>query len=200
MAWTDVTTRAAFEAMIAPFLTPSQASMVNLAYRLSKYGHQGQRRDDGSRYFDHPRAVTTILLEVGITDEDVLVAGLLHDVVEDSFIVTFDDLAHIFGERASVLIRLVTKERGLSVQAYYARLAAGPSEAIVVKLADRLHNMDTLHLCTREKQFRKLAETRALVLPLCDRLAGDQRYEATASYLRQCLEERCASFDRSLSA
>ncbi len=200
MAWMDVTTHAAFEAMIAPFLTPSEAAMVNLAYRLAKYGHNGQLREDGTPYFDHPRAVTTILLETGFTDPDVLVAGLLHDVVEDSFIVTFNDLAHIFGERAQQFIRLVTREKNAPLEAYYARLAAGPAEAIIVKLADRLHNLDTLGACARAKQIRKVDETRALVLPLCECLAHDPRYAGAAAYLRLCIEERCAAFDQLLSA
>src|SRR5690349_20108516 len=105
-----IISRAQFEELINRHFIPSQARLVMMAYRFAKYGHRGQERDGGGRYFDHPRDVSVILLRQGIQDHEVIIAALLHDVMEDSFILTWEDLEHIFGSRVCGIVKLLSKE------------------------------------------------------------------------------------------
>src|SRR5690349_9219191 len=105
--------RADYEELIKKHFIPSQVRLIMLGYRLSKHGHRGQMRDGGGRYFDHPREVSLILLRQGVYDHEVIITALLHDVMEDSFILTWEDLEFIFGSRVCGLVKLVTKEPGL---------------------------------------------------------------------------------------
>ena len=163
---------------------------VELAYNISKSAHQGVYRKGGLyRYFDHVRDVTLILLlEAGITDPDLLAAGLLHDVVEDSPILgnvilfgedvsreqAHKNLTRMFGRRVADAVLTVTKKGKTGDPAidqknkeeYMQGLAFGDDLALLVKMADRLHNLRTLPEDDRKFCKRQLTETIDEYLPI----------------------------------
>jgi GTP diphosphokinase / guanosine-3',5'-bis(diphosphate) 3'-diphosphatase len=189
-----VTSRAQYETLINRHFIPSQVRLVMLAYRFAKYAHRGQERDGGGRYFDHPREVSVMLLNQHIYDHELVIVALLHDVMEDSFILTWDDLEYIFGSRVCAIVKLVTKEQGMPKAAYLPRLLSGPPEAWLIKLADRLHNMNTLGSCSREKQIKQVKETREKILPICQKLAEEPRYAELGRWFAQELEAICNNY------
>lgn len=192
----SIVSRAQFEEQIHRYFIPSQARLVMMAYRFAKYGHRGQERDGGGRYFDHPREVSMILLRQGVHDHEILIAALLHDVMEDSFILTWEDLEYIFHSRVCAIVKLVSKEPGMPKTEYFPRLLnGGMPEAWLVKLADRLHNMTTLGSCSREKQLKQIKETREKIMVLCQKLADEPRYAELGHWFAQQLEERCLLYE-----
>ncbi len=191
--------RSQFEELAGKYFIPSQIQLIMLAYRLSKYGHRGQERDGGGRYFDHPRQVSLTLLEKGVFDHEIIIAALLHDVMEDSFILTWADVEFIFGKRVCTLVKLLTKETGLPKDQYFPRLLSGPPEAWLIKLADRLHNLETLSSCTPQKQLKQIKETREKYFPLCRKLAEDTRYSTLADWFYQQFNEICQKYEAALA-
>ena len=146
------------------------------AYEIAEAAHDGQRRRSGDPYITHPLAVTTILAELGM-DTTTLVAALLHDTVEDTS-TTLDGVREDFGEDVAHLVDGVTKldkvHYGESAEAETIRkmvvaMARDP-RVLVIKLADRLHNMRTLRFLPPEKQERKARETLEIFAPLAHRL------------------------------
>ncbi len=187
--------RVQFEELLNKYFIPSQIHLIMMAYRFSKYGHRGQARDGGGRYFDHPKGAALILLEHGVTDHEVIIAALLHDVMEDSFILTWPDLEFIFGNRICAIVKLLTKEAGLPKDQYIPRLVAGLPEAQLVKLADRLHNLSSLGSCKREKQLKQVKETREKIYQVCDKLALNPQYSELAGWFKEQMEALCRQYD-----
>ncbi|WP_202867366.1 RelA/SpoT family protein [Kribbella pittospori] len=150
--------------------------MIERAYRTAEKYHTGQMRKSGDAYITHPLAVATILAELGMT-APTLCAALLHDTVEDTPY-TVDELTRDFGEEIAMLVDGVTKlekvRYGESAQAETIRkMVVAMSKDIrvlVIKLADRLHNMRTLGFLRQEKQERKARETLEIYAPLAHRL------------------------------
>jgi (p)ppGpp synthase/HD superfamily hydrolase len=139
--------------------------------------HGDQKRPGGEPYLEHLLEATSVLVEaIGVTDADILRAAVLHDVVEDTDC-TLDEVRQRFGERVATLVDWVTKPpRGDGVSreqaraAYLARLGGAPDEAILVKLADRLSNVQRLDTHPRrEKATAYYDETVRSVLPLAER-------------------------------
>ena len=146
------------------------------AYEVAEKYHEGQKRKSGDPYITHPLAVTTILAELGM-DPATLMAGLLHDTVEDTEY-GLDDLRRDFGDVVTLLVDGVTKldkvKFGEAAQAETVRkmvvaMAKDP-RVLVIKLADRLHNMRTMRYLKREKQEKKARETLEIYAPLAHRL------------------------------
>jgi GTP diphosphokinase / guanosine-3',5'-bis(diphosphate) 3'-diphosphatase len=146
------------------------------AYEVAEQCHEGQRRRSGDPYITHPLAVTTILAELGM-DVTTLVAALLHDTVEDTGL-TLDDVRKEFGEDVAHLVDGVTKldkvQFGEAAEAETIRkmvvaMARDP-RVLVIKLADRLHNMRTLRWLKQEKQERIARQTLEIFAPLAHRL------------------------------
>ncbi|WP_461110483.1 RelA/SpoT family protein [Streptomyces calidiresistens] len=146
------------------------------AYQVAERWHRGQKRRSGDPYITHPLAVTTILAELGM-DSATLMAGLLHDTVEDTEY-GLDALRRDFGEQVALLVDGVTKldkvKFGEAAQAETVRkmvvaMARDP-RVLVIKLADRLHNMRTMRFLKREKQEQKARETLEIYAPLAHRL------------------------------
>ncbi|KRV50359.1 GTP pyrophosphokinase [Wenjunlia vitaminophila] len=146
------------------------------AYQVAERWHRGQKRKSGDPYITHPLAVTTILAELGM-DPATLMAGLLHDTVEDTEY-GLDALRRDFGEQVALLVDGVTKldkvKFGEAAQAETVRkmvvaMARDP-RVLVIKLADRLHNMRTMRYLKRDKQEKKARETLEIYAPLAHRL------------------------------
>ncbi|MEU8653317.1 bifunctional (p)ppGpp synthetase/guanosine-3',5'-bis(diphosphate) 3'-pyrophosphohydrolase [Streptomyces sp. NPDC048737] len=149
---------------------------IEKAYQVAERWHRGQKRKSGDPYITHPLAVTTILAELGM-DPATLMAGLLHDTVEDTEY-GLDDLRRDFGDVVALLVDGVTKldkvKFGEAAQAETVRkmvvaMAKDP-RVLVIKLADRLHNMRTMRYLKREKQEKKARETLEIYAPLAHRL------------------------------
>lgn len=151
--------------------TPHNLMILDLAYSLSKFAHRHDVRSSERdllgnpvRYFEHPRAVALILFdEMGICDLEVMCTALLHDVLEDTDTLSFEQIEHVFGHSvAQALIQLTKTSANKS--GYYARLQRfGTREAILVKIADRIHNLRTLG--TDPEFIRKQREDTRLNFP-----------------------------------
>lgn len=149
---------------------------IERSYQVAERWHRGQKRKSGDPYITHPLAVTTILAELGM-DPATLMAGLLHDTVEDTEY-GLDTLRRDFGDQVALLVDGVTKldkvKFGEAAQAETVRkmvvaMAKDP-RVLVIKLADRLHNMRTMRYLKREKQEKKARETLEIYAPLAHRL------------------------------
>lgn len=159
-----------------PKIENSTLRQIERAYQVAERWHRGQKRKSGDPYITHPLAVTTILAELGM-DPATLMAGLLHDTVEDTEY-GLDDLRRDFGDVVTLLVDGVTKldkvKFGEAAQAETVRkmvvaMAKDP-RVLVIKLADRLHNMRTMRYLKREKQEKKARETLEIYAPLAHRL------------------------------
>ncbi len=150
------------------------------AYEFAKAAHEGQLRKDGSPYIIHPIATARILSALKV-DEDTLIAALLHDVPEDTSR-TVEEIGELFGERIAFLVEGITKlskvhyqndMEGRQIESLKKLLihTAKDPRVILIKLADRLHNMRTLHFVTKpEKQIRISRETLEVYVPMASLL------------------------------
>jgi len=150
--------------------------LLERAYDSAAYWHRDQKRRSGDPYITHPLAVATILAELGMNTETIC-AALLHDTVEDTPY-TLTELRGEFGEDVAALVDGVTKldkvKYGESAEAETVRkmvvAMSRDIRVLVIKLADRLHNMRTLRYLPREKQERKAKEVLEIFAPLAHRL------------------------------
>jgi GTP diphosphokinase / guanosine-3',5'-bis(diphosphate) 3'-diphosphatase len=150
--------------------------LIERAYRTAERLHATQQRKSGDPYITHPLAVTTILADIGMT-EPTLAAALLHDTVEDTAY-TLEQLRADFGDEVAALVDGVTKldkvRYGDNAQAETIRkmivAMSRDIRVLVIKLADRLHNMRTLRYLKQETQERKARETLDIYAPLAHRL------------------------------
>jgi len=150
--------------------------LIERSYDVAAHYHRDQKRKSGDPYITHPLAVATILAELGMNTE-TLCAALLHDTVEDTPY-TIDELRQDFGEEIAALVDGVTKldkvKYGEAAEAETVRkmvvAMARDIRVLVIKLADRLHNMRTLRYLPRHKQEKKARETLEIFAPLAHRL------------------------------
>ena len=170
---------------LAPLLTAfrsrhpkASVSLVNRAYEVARVAHTNQMRSSGEAYINHPIAVARIVADIGL-DEVSLAAALLHDAVEDTEI-TIEDVQRNFGDEVAMLVDGVTKLERLQFDSREAQQAATMRKmlvamakdmrVLVIKLADRLHNMRTLAGVPLEKQQRTAQETLDIYAPLAHRM------------------------------
>ena len=169
----------ALVARIRKYHPSADISMVEKAYRIAKNAHKDQVRKSGEPYIIHPLWVGIILADLEM-DKETIVAGMLHDAVEDTAM-TLDDITREFGEEVALLVDGVTKlgqlsysQDKLEVQAENLRkmflAMAKDIRVIIIKLADRLHNMRTLEFMTPAKQQEKARETMDIYAPIARRL------------------------------
>lgn len=170
---------------IAPLLTAyrrrhpkAPVTLVNRAYEVARVAHISQSRSSGESYINHPIAVARIVADIGLDDVS-LAAALLHDAVEDTEI-TLEDVLRDFGDEVAGLVDGVTKLERLQFDSREAQQAATMRKmlvamardmrVLVIKLADRLHNMRTLAAVPVDKQQRIAQETLDIYAPLANRL------------------------------
>ena len=166
-------------ASVKKYHPSTDISMIEKAYKIAYEAHEGQKRKSGEPYIIHPLCVAIILADLEL-DKETIVAGLLHDVVEDT-VMTTEEITKEFGAEVALLVDGVTKLGQLSysadkveVQAENLRkmflAMAKDIRVILIKLADRLHNMRTLKYMKPEKQKEKARETMDIYAPLAQRL------------------------------
>ncbi|NQW68110.1 MAG: bifunctional (p)ppGpp synthetase/guanosine-3',5'-bis(diphosphate) 3'-pyrophosphohydrolase [Acidimicrobiaceae bacterium] len=151
---------------------------INRAYDTSREAHRHQTRTTGESYITHPVAVASVVADIGL-DEASIVAALLHDAVEDTEL-TLADISQVFGEEVAAIVDGVTKLDRLQFDSQEAQQAATMRKMLVamardlrvliIKLADRLHNMRTLASSSPDKQQRVAQETLDIYAPLAHRL------------------------------
>ena len=166
-------------ARVTKYHPSADISLIEKAYKIASEAHKEQFRKSGEPYIIHPLWVGIILADLEM-DKETIVAGMLHDVVEDT-VMTLDDITREFGSEVALLVDGVTKLGQLSyskdkleVQAENLRkmflAMAKDIRVIIIKLADRLHNMRTLEFMTPEKQQEKARETMDIYAPIAQRL------------------------------
>ena len=152
--------------------------LIKKAYYFGEVNHRGQKRNSGEDYFIHPIAVAKTLSNMKLDDQTIC-AGLMHDVLEDTS-VTYDQMEKEFGHEITFLVDGVTKLKNLNYSSREEKQAenirkmvlamSNDVRVVLIKLADRLHNMRTLEYKTREKQVQTATETLEIYVPLAHRL------------------------------
>ena len=167
-----------FIARIEKIYPPEQVETLKQVYAFAQDAHKDQRRASGEPYIVHPLSVANILLDLGM-DVDAIAAGLLHDVIEDTQY-EYEDIAQRFGNTVAMLVEGVSKLDKLNFHSRQVMQAENLRKMllamskdiriILIKLADRLHNMRTLGFKREEKQQQTANETLEIYAPLAGRL------------------------------
>ncbi len=165
----------------AKTFSPQDMELLNKAIEFTKQTHAHQVRHSGEPYYIHPENVAIMLAQMGM-DSHTVIAGLLHDVIEDGKGVTFDTVASMFGKDIADMVDGVTKLTKTGKNEMISRedmqaeslrkmflAIANDVRVVIIKLNDRLHNMRTLQYCSEEKQVRKAKETLDVYAPLAHR-------------------------------
>jgi guanosine-3',5'-bis(diphosphate) 3'-pyrophosphohydrolase len=160
----------------------ARVDTINRAYHMAAEAHRSQKRSSGESYINHPLAVAKIVADIGL-DETSVAAALLHDAVEDTEIL-LDDVKEQFGEEVAWIVDGVTKLERIRFDSREAQQAATMRKmlvamsrdlrVLVIKLADRLHNMRTIAGVSPEKQRRIAQETIDIYAPLAHRLGIEE--------------------------
>jgi len=174
--------RESFFKRIALFLPTmdDRYQLIKKAYDVAEKEFENRFRDNGDRYFEHLRAVALILIDyLRIKDHNLIVAALLHDIVEDIPEWTIKRVKLEFGVEVAKLVEWLTKpaqefpQKEERDKAYHKRFDSAPREFFLIKLPDRLHNMITLWGIKgkdyQEKKARKIEETKRYYLPFAER-------------------------------
>ena len=172
----------------------ADTDLILKAYNFSKSKHEGQQRKSGEPYILHPLAVASILADLRM-DTSTILTGLLHDTVEDTS-ATSDEISTEFSKEVSDLVEGVTKISKISFRTSEEKLAenfrkmliamAKDIRVVIVKLADRLHNMRTLNHMSSHKQVEIAQETLDIYCPMANRLG--------ISWVKTELEDLCLRY------
>ena len=163
---------------VSLYLNPDQVERIKQAFEFGRMAHEGQKRKSGGDYIWHPVAVAEILAEIHL-DQDSIISALLHDVIEDTPYGK-DDIVELFGESVGEIVEGVTKltkmifsnPQQAKAENFRKMIMAMSRDirVILIKLADRLHNMRTLGVMRRDKQHRIALETLEFFAPIAGRL------------------------------
>lgn len=152
--------------------------LIEQAYNDAKDAFRGKYRDDQTtRYFEHIRAVVLILIVwLRVRDFEIIIAAILHDIVEDCPEWTVERVRVRYGNRVALLVQYLTKpskeeypDKAVREFIYNSRFEFAPRDFFLIKLPDRLHNVITLWNCDEAKRARKIEETRLHYLPYAER-------------------------------
>ncbi len=207
--------------------TNDEIDRIEMAYNLAKVAHALQIRNTGERYFEHCRAVTLVLLdESGVKDTDTIVASLLHDTLEDSHLIGCPDdinsvrrekekrwYTKMFGVNAADIIISITKpyidnseihNKKEKDQAYFNQLENAKEEAILIKMADRLHNLRTVENDQHRKE-KIVTETKDKYIPLferflhrCETEEGLCRWEESVATLLNLIKKEVDNIEKTM--
>ena len=161
--------------------TPEEMQTLDRAIEFTKQVHAHQTRHSGEPYYIHPENVAIMLANMGM-DSHTILAGLMHDVIEDGKDITYEKLASMFGQDIAGMVDGVTKltktgknemisREDIQAESFRKMFLAIANDirVVIIKLNDRLHNMRTLQYCSEEKQIRKARETLDIYAPLAHR-------------------------------
>lgn len=157
--------------------TAKDTEVIRDAYDFAEKAHGEEKRKSGEPYIIHPRAIAITLAKLGM-DRDTIVAGILHDTIEDTP-VKLDEIEKRYGTNVASMVEGVTKlsklkyrgvERHVESMRRLLVATANDVRVIIIKLADRLHNMETLQYVSEEKRARIALETREVYVPIAERL------------------------------
>ena len=164
--------------VLKTYMTEDELKQINKAYEYALEKHEGQLRRTGESYITHPLSCSIILTTI-FADCPTIIATLLHDTLEDTTS-TKEEIENLFGKEVTNLVDGVTKINSINIStqneyltSYYKKIIVGMSEdvrVIIIKLADRLHNMRTLYALPKEKQVKKAKETLEILTPIAHRL------------------------------
>ncbi len=164
------------EQLLRERVDPVELNKIISAYEMAESVHAGQQRRDGSPYFFHCSRVCKILIvELGITDSDVLCASLLHDVLEDSDEITREIIAYNFGEYCAYIVETLTKDlvrQEIDHDAvdleHVERLKHASDDCLIIRLAARLDNFRCLQFDLKRNPLRYITETMERYVPLAE--------------------------------
>lgn len=169
--------RQTFFELIATLYSPRDPryQLIEKAYQDAKDAFREKYRESGERYFEHLRGVALILIiYLGVRDHRLIIAALLHDIVEDCpELWSIDRVMKEYDEKVALLVQWMTKpspelhsgDQEEASRIYHERFRFSPRAFFLIKLSDRLHNLITLWGCSAEKRTRKIIETRTHYLP-----------------------------------
>lgn len=195
----DIENKAKFFKRLKGKVSKRKFKLIRYAYDAAKSGHREQFRDNGVRYFEHCRETALILMdELEIYEPSMIIAALLHDMLEDNFLLNPWRLKHTFGRKVAYLVTTVTKPKKTNKkyhsdherhEAYFKRINGAKVRVKLLKLADRLHNTRTLGECSPGKIERKYQETIKVYLPLVSDLRSSRFGKKYADKLNAKLSE-----------
>ncbi len=182
MSWQPEESYAELENKLKEYYPRVDTKRLREAFDFARKAHEGQLRKDGTPFITHPVAAAMICAEMGL-DEDSAVACLLHDTIEDTD-ATYEQIEHLFGTQVADLVEAVTKltrvvytskeEEQMENLRKMLMAMAKDIRVILIKIADRLHNMRTMNYQSEDKQREKALETMEIYAPIAHRL-GMQR-------------------------
>lgn len=171
--------RKTFFKRIASFLPAMDPryKRIEKAYDFAKDAFREMEREGGGRYFEHLRAVALIVIDyLRVRDPDIIIAALLHDIVEDKPSWTIERVRLEFGDRVALLIDYLSKPSEKEIasseerrKTYHARFQNAPREFFYIKLSDRLHNLLTMWSLSKGKIQRKIIESEKYYLPYAEK-------------------------------
>jgi (p)ppGpp synthase/HD superfamily hydrolase len=178
--FTDKPDREAFFGVVGRYFPTGSTDylLVENAYNTAKDAFRDVQRENGERYFEHLRCVALILMVyLRVRDANVIAAALLHDIVEDITNWSQERIATLFNQVIGELVWWVSKpsisnfggDKEARNRAYHQTLARAPRDALLIKLADRLHNLITLWAMSIDDQRRKISETQDFYLPIAEK-------------------------------
>ncbi|MEA4922085.1 MAG: bifunctional (p)ppGpp synthetase/guanosine-3',5'-bis(diphosphate) 3'-pyrophosphohydrolase [Eubacteriaceae bacterium] len=202
-------TRQQFLNSIKEFNPNYNIEMIGRAYDVAAKMHEGQFRKSGEKYLIHPMAVAQILAELGM-DEDTIIAGLLHDAIEDTEY-TEEQLTDQFGEGICLMVDGVTKLGSLKFETKEERQAESLRKmflamskdirVLIIKLADRLHNLRTINYMSEKQIQNKCKETLDIYAPLASRLGiFTMKFELEDTAMKYLYPEAYADISKKVSA